>query len=89
MSMLGMDTDAVRQLAAKFTSSADEIRSLMNSLNSSIHGVQWVGSDHNQFVESWDSQHMSQLRQVAEALDNAATSARNNATQQDQASSAV
>lgn len=88
MTMLGMDTDGVRQLATKFTSSAEEIRSLMNSLNSQIHGVQWTGQDHDRFLHSWDGQHMTQLRQVAEALDAAATDARNNASAQDQVSAA-
>lgn len=89
MALYGMDIENVRALAAKFTSSADEIRTLMNSLNGQIHHVDWRGPDHDKFLSNWDGQYVQQLRHVADALDHAATTAKNNAMEQERTSSQV
>jgi uncharacterized protein YukE len=86
MAMLGMDIDAVRSFANQLASKADEIESIVNSLTSQLDGVQWIGTDANNFRNDWSSTHRPQLQTVANALREASGVANNNAVQQEQTS---
>lgn len=82
----GMDIGAVRALASRMTSSAGEIRALMQALTSELSNTAWLGLDRNRFEGDWQSTHCQQLETVASALDNAAQTATQNAQQQEDAS---
>ena len=88
MSFTGMDIGQVRNLSQQMNTSADEIEQIMNTLTNSLGQAQWVGPDRQRFESDWSSQYCSALRNVAEGLRTAATAAEQNATQQEQASSA-
>lgn len=82
----GMDINNVRQLAVQLDQRAEEIRTLMTHLTSSLQDAQWVGPDRDRFVSDWQSTHCQQLNHVIQGLTDAATRARTNATEQETAS---
>lgn len=82
----GMDIPAVRQLSSQMNQSAGQIRQLMQQLTSQLNGTQWVGPDRQRFESDWSGTYVNQLRQVAEALENASQRANANAQEQEQAS---
>ena len=86
MAFIGMDVEAVRQLATQMDSKATDIDTIMNTLNSTLGNTDWLGTDATNFRNDWSTVHMVNLRNVANALRNAATAARTNATEQDNAS---
>jgi uncharacterized protein YukE len=86
MAFIGMDVDAVRNLANQLNSKADEIDTIMNTLSSQLDGTQWVGTDADGFRSDWQGTHRAQLSAVAGALRDAATQATGNASQQDSTS---
>ncbi|MCU1498141.1 MAG: hypothetical protein JWM47_2094 [Acidimicrobiales bacterium] len=88
MSFTGMDIGQVRSLSQQMKSKADEIESIMSTLTSALSGAQWVGPDRQKFEGEWTQQYCTALRNVAEGLRTAATTADQNATQQEQASNA-
>jgi uncharacterized protein YukE len=85
---LGMDTDAIRNLAAQFDSKAGEIDQIANVLTATLNGARWEGPDATRFRGDWSGTHHPQLTAVAQALREAATAAKNNAMQQENASNA-
>ena len=88
MSFTGMDVSAVRALASQMQHSASEIQSLCNQLTSQLQNASWVGPDREHFVGDWQSTHVAQLTQVANALNEAAQRANQNAQEQENASNA-
>jgi hypothetical protein len=88
MSFTGMDIGGVRQLAGQMDQRAEEIRTLMGALTSALQGANWVGPDREQFLGDWQGTHCAQLNNVIHGLTEAATRARMNAQQQEQASNA-
>jgi len=85
-SFYGMNVEEVRQLASQMTQRSSEIRSLMNQLTSALQNTQWVGPDHDRFLNEWQSTYVAQLNQVANGLEEAANLATANANAQEQAS---
>lgn len=86
MAFVGMDIEAVRQLATQMDSKASDIDTIANTLNSLLGNTQWIGTDATNFRNDWNSTHMTNLRSVSNALKNAANAARNNASEQEDAS---
>lgn len=86
MSLKGMDTDAVRQLAVHMNHAKDQILQLQQQLTHQLQSVQWVGPDREQFVSDWQGQHIPALQNVIQAIEAAAQRATQNATEQDQVS---
>jgi uncharacterized protein YukE len=86
MALEGMDSEAVRMFANQLTTDADQIETVVNSLTSQLHGVQWIGADASRFTDNWDSTYRPQLQAVSNALRDAASVANANVIQQEQAS---
>ncbi|MDI9628465.1 MAG: hypothetical protein QM286_07960 [Acidobacteriota bacterium] len=86
MAFIGMDIEAVRQLATQMDNKASDIDNIMSTLNNLLNNTEWVGTDATNFRNDWSSTHMTNLRNVSNALKNAATAARTNASEQEQAS---
>ncbi len=86
MAIIGMDIEAVRQLAGQMDAQAEQIAQLEAGLTQAIESTEWVGPDRDRFVGDWQGNHAAQLRAVAQSLRDAATAARNNAQQQADAS---
>ena len=84
----GMDIQDVRQLATQLDHAADEMKQLAATLTSRLNAAQWHGPDQQRFSNEWQTQHRTHLNQVAEALNQAAQTARRNADEQEQASNA-
>ncbi len=82
----GMDIAAVRALAHQFTTQAQEIRTLAQTLSSQIEQTPWVGPDRERFYSDWTGQYAQGLHNVAQGLDDAAQRATMNADEQESAS---
>lgn len=85
---IGMDADQVRGFAAKLDSSAQALTSVISGVNVIVSGLShsWVGPDAEEFVGWWTNQHRPALQNAHDSVVGLATSARNNATEQDTAS---
>lgn len=86
MAIVGMDIQQVRQLSTQLSQKASDIEQILSSLSSQLGSTQWEGPDANQFRNDWSGQHTSALRNVANALRDAANKASQNASQQEQTS---
>lgn len=86
MAWIGLDVEQVRGLAQQLHAKSQEINTIAQQLNSQLTSVTWQGPDAERFRSDWNSQYMSSLRQVAQALEAAGTAAGRNASEQEQAS---
>lgn len=86
MAVWGLDVAQVRQLSSQLNQKAGDIDGILSQLTAALNSTQWEGPDATQFRSDWSGQHTASLRQVAEALRNAAQRAQQNATQQEQTS---
>lgn len=84
--MWGLDVQQVRQLSSQLNQKAGEIESALSTLTSALGNTQWEGPDATNFRNDWSGQHTSALRQVIQALRDAATKAQQNANAQEQVS---
>ena len=86
MAIWGADVQQLKDLGSKLQAGASEIETQKSNLNKALHGTDWKGPDAERFRSEWDSNHMTQLSKVADALKEAGQKAKQNADQQDQAS---
>jgi WXG100 family type VII secretion target len=87
---LGLDPELVGQMAARFEQEAQTINNLISQMNSVVSSNvpnNWKGPDAQQFEGEWNSTHVPQLRNVEQALRNAAQVARKNVSAQQSTSS--
>lgn len=87
MAVWGLDVQQVRQLSSQLNQKAGDIDSILSTLTNALSSTQWEGPDATKFRNDWSGQHTSSLRQVAQALRDAASKASQNASEQEQASS--
>lgn len=88
MAMWGLDIQQVRQLSTQLNQKAGEIENALTTLTNALNGTQWEGPDATSFRSDWSGQHTAALRQVIQALRDAATKAQQNANAQEQTSNA-
>ena len=88
MAVSGQDIEQVQQLATQLNAKAEDIQQVVTQLTSAINSVQWTGPDATKFRSDWQSQHTAKLKAVVSALQAASQSAKKNAQEQQQASSA-
>ena len=88
MAVWGLDVQQVRQLSTQLNQKAGDIDSILSTLTNALNATQWEGPDATQFRNDWSGQHTSSLRQVAQALRDAASKAQQNAAAQEQTSNA-
>lgn len=79
----GMDVAQVQALANEMKRAAQEIQNLNRQITAKLHSTPWVGPDRQRFESDWTGQHTQQLNTVVQALEGAAQSALNNATEQE------
>lgn len=84
---VGMEVEAVRQLARTLQQKAEEINQISATLTQQLGSTQWVGPDATQFRSDWSSTYVTNLRNVSEALIQANQNCLSNAQQQESASS--
>ncbi|HEY8701981.1 MAG TPA: hypothetical protein VIM08_13655 [Arthrobacter sp.] len=86
MAIWGADVQQLKDLGSKLQAGASEIENQKSALNKALHSTDWKGPDADKFRTDWDSNHMTQLSRVADALKEASQKAKQNADQQDQTS---
>ena len=86
MAIWGADVQQLRDLGKQLQSGATDIETQKSKLNQLLNTTDWKGPDADKFRGEWDSNHMTQLTRVAEALKEAGQKAGKNADQQDQTS---
>ena len=86
----GMDPQVVRDLAGHLDRQAEHLTSVIAKVNGVVANLEhvWRGHAATQFKGWWETQHRPHLTHVRDAVHGLATSARNNAAEQDRASSA-
>ena len=89
MAMWGLDVQQVQQLSSQLDQKATDIENALSQLTNLLGSTQWEGPDATSFRNDWSGQHTAALRQVIQALRDAATKAQQNANAQDQISNAV
>lgn len=85
MAIWGLDVQQVRQLSSQLNQKANDIQSILSTLTSALNSTEWQGPDATAFRNEWSGTHTSSLRQVVQALQDAAQKAAQNATQQENA----
>lgn len=86
--MWGLDVQQVRNLSSQLRQKASDIENALSTLTSALGQTDWNGPDATRFRNDWSGPHTSALRQVIQALNDAADKAQQNATAQEQVSNA-
>jgi uncharacterized protein YukE len=84
--VFGLDVAAVEDLARVLDEQADAVRRVITTVTTQMDGTEWNGPDATQFQQEWDGTHQTALNNIATALDGYATTARTNATAQENTS---
>ncbi|RPF22921.1 hypothetical protein [Myceligenerans xiligouense] len=87
--MLGLDIEAVREMANVLRQQAEEVRSTVQDITAQLGETEWMGPDADQFEEEWTNTHASKLNEIAAALENFAGTAEANAAEQEGTSSSL
>lgn len=84
MARMGMDVDAVEGVSKQLKSQAQQIGTLVASIDKIVNGLHgiWDGKDAETFVNSWWPQHKKELLNAQTAIDGLGNSAANNAREQ-------
>ena len=88
MTTVGMSVGEVRRLAQQLTAAAEQLRSLVSTIDGRVHASSWLGRDADTFKHQWWPQHRQAVLTAAEAIEGLGRSASNNADDQERASSA-
>lgn len=86
MTTYGMDVAAVRQLSSHLNNSAQQIRSILQTITNQLNSTDWVGPDQQRFNSEWSGMHTQRLNAVAGSLEEASRVASQNADEQERAS---
>jgi len=82
----GMNVEDVRRLGSTLQAKAEEIRTILNQIDSQLNATTWVGPDAEQFKGQWWPEHKASLSSVAERINGFGQSALNNASEQESVS---
>ena len=88
--IIGLDPAAVTAMAGKFTAEAQAIQGVISKLESIVNAnvnQTWKGTDATQFQNQWQGTLKKQLANIAEQLNQAATTAKKNVADQQSTSS--
>lgn len=86
MSLLGADVAALFGFAAELLGRKRKLRTTVQKLGRLVEAAEWVGPDREAFLEAWNNQHVPNLMNVVEELDECAIKVRNHAELQEQTS---
>lgn len=84
--MLGADPVALREFAELQGRSAQNLRQIASNLNLAVNKVRWQGADAADFQRRWNAAHSPHLQTIADSLDAAARSLKNQAFDQERTS---
>jgi uncharacterized protein YukE len=84
--VFGLDVEAVRSLAGVLREQATAVQTVVTTITSQMGQTEWNGPDAVQFQEEWDGTHAVKLNEIAAALEGYATTADNNANNQEDTS---
>lgn len=82
MTRLGADISQMHDLSRTMRGEADKILSSISTIKGRLDSTWWEGPDAQRFRSAWDGDHSARLRQVADALMQAAADVSNQAKQQ-------
>jgi len=85
----GADVAQLRDAAADFERTAQELGSIRAQLSGSVTRAPWRGADADRFRREWDGEHARALTLAAQRLQDAAGALRRNAEAQEQTSAAA
>lgn len=84
----GMNVEAVRGLATKMDGQSSAVSQVISAVDTIVATMssEWHGTDSTTFAGWWNDQHKPALQKLEGELAGLATSARNNAEEQESAS---
>ena len=84
MARMGMDVDAVEAVSKQLKTQAQQIGTLVASIDKIVNGLTgvWDGPDAHTFVTNWWPQHKKELMNAQTQIDGLGQSAHNNAQEQ-------
>lgn len=87
MNIKGMDVEAVGRMATQLTEAAQEIQRIRDELTQSLEAVDWTGPDADRFRSNWTGEMVPAMDEISTAVDELATTAQTNASEQQATSS--
>ncbi|HXH79859.1 hypothetical protein [Nocardioides sp.] len=87
MAIKGMDVEGGTQAAQAFARGAQEIEQFGAQYTQVMNGWEWTGADAERIRQTWEDQHMNNLRQVSQALEGFSQLINQQAQEQEQVSS--
>lgn len=84
----GADPDQLRALARTFDQTASRLDGIGREVSGRLSGTSWSGPDAERYRSQWHGESMATIRRVVSALQEASTSLKRNAAEQESASSA-
>ncbi|HEV7184707.1 MAG TPA: hypothetical protein VGN33_09430 [Leifsonia sp.] len=89
MAMFGANVDELNALAIAMDQAAVQLLTTRQSVGAKVQQTSWTGPDADRFRSDWSASNNSRLASAARLLNDAASSLRNNAAEQTQASAAA
>lgn len=71
MAWLGMNLDVVKGELPKWSNLSEELNTVITNVNTQVQQADeaWNGTDSEQFVQEWESQHRPQLEKIKSLID--------------------
>ena len=82
----GMDPEAVEQMASQIQQAGERVQELYTTAQNRVAELDWTGDDREQYVADFDSSVQQLVQQVKQQAEDFAERARQNATEQRDAS---
>jgi uncharacterized protein YukE len=87
MTTTGMNVAEVQRLADQLRQGAEQLRSLVSTVDGRVTHSSWLGQDADEFKNEWWPGHRQRILEAADRVQGLGQSASNNASAQEQASS--
>ena len=86
MAFEGLDVDGAQTVVSALNNAPSDLQGILNNLTNQIQGIQWQGSDQQQFLSTWQEASNQLMNQIHQVLQDTATHLTQEINQQTQAS---
>ncbi len=86
MAFEGLDVDGAQTVVSALNNAPSDLQGILNNLTNQIQGIQWQGSDQQQFLSTWQEASNQLMNRIHQVLQDTATHLTQEINQQTQAS---
>jgi len=86
MAYEGLDVDGASSVVSAINNAPNDLQGILNNLTNQIQGIQWQGSDREQFISAWQQASSQLMNQIHQVLQDTSTHLTQEINQQSQAS---